>query len=323
MDDRQRQIKEGAGLEESRLNVEFIEWLRTWGPRFLTIALIALVAYVGWIQYHRYHKGNTNKSFADYEALVTDPQVTPEALLEFAQGHSNTPGLVASARLMAADLFMNAVRTGVEPGSSPTPDGSYLETDLLTQARRDELLGKATAAFEQTLSQTSGKPGMELQAINALFGLAAVAETRADWKTAESRLNEAKAACEATRFDALAVVAAGRIARLPELQNPPRLYAQSELPKPPAPPEPVPVPEGPVPAPGDAPGADGTPPVETPPSAPGTNPPGAGEPGSSNPAPAGPAPSEPSPTEPAPSEPPATGQGEPPAGAPTSPPPGR
>lgn len=301
MDDRQRQIKEGAGLEESRLNVEFINWLRTWGPRFLTVVLVVLAIYVAWIQYHRYRKGNIDKSFAEYEALVSDPQVTPESLLEYARGHSNAPGLVAATRLLAADLFMNAVRTGVEPGSTPTPDGSYLDTDLLSPARRDELLGKAEAAFEQTLSQATDKPGLELHAINALFGLAAVAETRADWKAAESRLNEAKILCETARYDALALVASGRIARLPELQNPPRLYAQSELPKPPEPPAPTPVPEGP--APGDtgetpAQPAPGEPAPEQPaPDQPtGTDPP-SGEPGTQTP-PAGT--NEPAPTPPSP-----------------------
>ena len=43
MEERQTQIREGAGLEESKLNVEFIDWLQRWStPILLLVAGAAL-----------------------------------------------------------------------------------------------------------------------------------------------------------------------------------------------------------------------------------------------------------------------------------------
>ena len=47
MDERQTQIREAAGLDESRLNTEFVEFLRKWGPIALGVLAVAALAFVG------------------------------------------------------------------------------------------------------------------------------------------------------------------------------------------------------------------------------------------------------------------------------------
>ncbi|MEM1423311.1 MAG: hypothetical protein AAGH64_04835, partial [Planctomycetota bacterium] len=47
MDDRQQQVKIGAGLEESRINRELIDWLNKWGMRILIVVLLVVAAYQG------------------------------------------------------------------------------------------------------------------------------------------------------------------------------------------------------------------------------------------------------------------------------------
>ena len=46
LDRRTRQITEGAGLEESRLNQDFVEFLKKWSTPLLLVIVAAVAAYV-------------------------------------------------------------------------------------------------------------------------------------------------------------------------------------------------------------------------------------------------------------------------------------
>ena len=242
MDDRQRQIREGAGLEESKLNVEFIDWLKKWGPYFvITLAAVVLI-WRGWEFLKSQRQATLDKAFIEHRQLTSGLNPSPESLVLFADTHKATPGLAAEARLEAARIYLQAVGVGIEPGAQPAADGTFKESDLLSDARRVELLNKAESLYSTVLSNTEGKVGMELMAVQAAFGLASVAESREDWAEASQNYEQVIAIATAGNLPTLAEVAVERREALDTLKTLPKYYSQADLPEPPPPPTPTPVP---------------------------------------------------------------------------------
>ncbi len=44
MDERQEQVQVGAGLQESRLNTDLINWLNKWGSHILSVVALIVLA---------------------------------------------------------------------------------------------------------------------------------------------------------------------------------------------------------------------------------------------------------------------------------------
>lgn len=244
MDDRQRQIREGAGLEESRLNVEFIDFIKVWGPRLLFVItiVVGIYAYVVWNRQRK--ETGLDRAFVEFHELAgPGANPSPEALVDFARSHRKTPGLAATSELQAADMYLTAIRTGVEPGAT-AQGGVYAESDLLSDARRTQLLDMAAGLYQGVIDACANVEGRELFAIKGAFGLAAVAESRGDWSAAKAAYEQAVRLGENTEFKGLASIAKSRIEGLEALKAVPTFYAEADLPKPPPPPEP-PAPETP------------------------------------------------------------------------------
>src|SRR5690606_41971572 len=108
MDERQTKIKEGAGLEESRLNTEFIDFLQRWGtPALLVVAVIAL----GYFGYQRLQMARTekvNQAFVELEAALSTDNPNPRALEDIAATYSSTRAVPHIASLTAADGYLRA-----------------------------------------------------------------------------------------------------------------------------------------------------------------------------------------------------------------------
>ena len=113
MDDRQAQIRERAGLEESRLNVEFIEWLRKWGSPLLLIAALAGAAWVVRERLQRGHNEKVDRAFTEFEAAAGTDNPSPDALLAVATEFAGVRAVPTLAKLEAADAYLDGVRRGV------------------------------------------------------------------------------------------------------------------------------------------------------------------------------------------------------------------
>lgn len=256
MDERHTQIREGAGLEESKLNTEFIDWLRKWStPILLVVAVIAL----GWVAYQRWEQAKAAKVDAAFEELsaVNTPGAKPESLVAVAESYDGIKSVSALARLAAADRYLELVRQGVKAGAAVAADGSVEATDLMTEEDRTRNLAEAERLYQQVLQQASGDRSRALQAIGAAYGLAAVAECRGKLDEAKSHYERVVELAKYSGFTTHEELAQERIGDLGKLGEAPKLYAKAELPKPPPPPAPETPPLLNVPAPtGDA-GATG------------------------------------------------------------------
>ncbi|MBX3358003.1 MAG: hypothetical protein KF745_06200 [Phycisphaeraceae bacterium] len=254
MDERQQQIREGAGLEESRLNVEFIDFLRKYSTPVLMVIAIAAVAYWGL---NRWQQAKVRRLDAAYEQLTSAVESgSPDSLVAVAADYSDVGAVPHLARLTAAEIHLSAYRTGVAPGGQLNPDGSIAPDPGtpagadgttppgkgLSEAERATHLEQAGRLYEEVLAGTKNVAGMPIQAINSLFGLAAVAECRSDWEGARTFYAQIKERATSAGFPDLSIIATNRAESLDRLKDPPKVYELSQLPKPPAPAAAAPIP---------------------------------------------------------------------------------
>jgi len=244
MERRHSEIREGAGLEESRINEDFKDFLVKWGPRILIVAALILGGYSGLRYYRQAQANKVDAAFSEYNSLVTGGTPTPEALVGVAEAHSGMRALPLMAKLQAADLYLNAVVSGLEPGFDPVtdfgPDGAVVDEQLvLDDEDRAFYLDEAEALYRDVLERSSGKAERAIHAIGAAFGLGAVAQMREETGVAREAYERARVLAEEHGFEPLAGVAADRIERLDEPVQLPTLYAQEQLPQPPEPEQPA------------------------------------------------------------------------------------
>ncbi len=299
MEDRQTQIKEGAGLEESKLNVEFIDWLRRWSTPILGIVAVVALGFVVMNRIERGRAAALDKAFEEFESASRAESPSPETLKTVAQENAGIKAVPILAEIEAADLYLRSARTGLRLGARPKEDGTFAPEENLTPEQKEANLADAERLYKKTLDATAGDPRKAVHSLSAAFGLAAVAEARGNLDAAKQAYEQVIKLAENSGLNAQATIAKKRIENLPKLADVPKLLAAADLPKPPKPPE-TPKPETPAgtPAPTGAAPAD---PAATPaaPAPTGTEPPKPVQPAPESTKPADPKPSDPKPVDPA------------------------
>ncbi|MDX9910821.1 MAG: hypothetical protein RBS39_03210 [Phycisphaerales bacterium] len=235
MDQRQTQIREGAGLEESRLNTDFIDALRKWSTPVLLVITLGAAGMVVKQRLDKAHRERVNEAFAAFDLAggeaVANP--SPDSLKAVAEQYSDVGAVAHMARLRAADVLLDAVRRGVVPGAviDPITGGVSDDKDLLDDARRTAVLGDARALYERVAQDTLGKPGMAVHQIGAQFGIAAVAECLGDLGAARASYEKAEGVAKETGNPFLATLARERIDSMGDIEQAPRIYAAASLPQ--------------------------------------------------------------------------------------------
>jgi len=229
MEDRiQGGLKEGAGLEESRLNKEFIDFMQVWGPRVLIVIAMIAGGYFLYGKYKLSREAAMARAFAELDAAVVARN--PGSLLRVADEQSGKAAVPLLARLAAADLYLEASRTSVPPGILLDPTGALPEgTAYLTEDEKKAQLGKAATEYETVFAAASPNDGLAIHAVSALFGLASVAESRGELDKAKEQYTKLIEIANRVGYTREAEAAQKRIDTLPELETMPRIYAQSDL----------------------------------------------------------------------------------------------
>jgi hypothetical protein len=237
MDKRLKDIQQGT-LTESRLNSDFLFWLKEKGPNWLLAILLGLCAVLGWNWFDQRQKAARDAAWSEL-AEATSPQ----ALLDIADRHQAVDAISALAMLEAADRFMEAVRSGKRfDRDAGAPDVA------VTPELRAQYLDEADRLYAAVAERLDARPAPEtLVVASAWFGRAAVAESKGDAKTAESHLKSAQNAAK-TFYPAVASAADERIATLSSLSNRPPLPSRPKavVPVAPTPTDPMQVPTGEV-----------------------------------------------------------------------------
>lgn len=246
MDDRQTTgIKEGAGLEESRVNQEFVDFLQKWSQPVLLLIVIVSAAWFGWQRWTAYQVGRTNDAFAEYEAVAGSQDPLPASLRSVAETYANVGSIAALAQLRLGDVHLAAVRRGLEPGAVLGPDGQpESETDILDDAGREDHLSRAATAFGAAIDATADDKGKAVLTVSGHFGLAAVAEARGEMDEARAQYERGASIARDAGLNGLPEAAEARIASLSELPQRVELPSRNDLPVLPG----FPAPDVPTPA---------------------------------------------------------------------------
>lgn len=322
MDKRHFEIRERAGLEESRLNYEFIDFLKKWSTPILLVVAIVALGYAGWQRYTKAQTGHVAAAFKDLNAASgsyrldrVNPQLVnplsagdanPDVLRSVASDYPKVKSVALIAKLQAADAYLRAVRVGAKPGATYNQSGALTSPDdALKPEDVSSYLDNAETLYKELLNTAQATKGQLLMQINSLYGLAAVAESRGTLEDAKTQYTKIVELCDGGPFSAHAEVARKRMSSLDSLATLPTLAAGADYPRiegfdPPL------TPPTPAPTPASTPGAD---PAATPaPSTTPTDPAATPAPGTTTPAPT-----------PSPSTPPTDAPGTTPGSSPATP----
>ncbi|MEM7230315.1 MAG: hypothetical protein AAF432_16035 [Planctomycetota bacterium] len=187
-DDRAR-LKEVHTTEttESKVNEDFIVWLKTKGPTWALVFLVAVIAYLAMVQW-RTKKANTrNEAWRAVADLQTGSK--PVEWEDIAIDHGATDGIGILARLRAADMYLMSVQMNSDIDAQSA--FSTVATPL-TDEKRLTNLNEADRLFGKVIALDDGTEAMTITTVNALFGRAAVAESKHDAAAAKGFYMDAK-----------------------------------------------------------------------------------------------------------------------------------
>lgn len=235
-EDRHYQIRERAGLEESRLNEGFIEFLRKYSSTVMGCVLIVVAGYWMYNKYNQSKQLELSSAFEEYQLALAGGKPNPTVLVELADKYGSVKSVGILSRLAAADAYLKAVREGNALGAAVNPDGSLQTTDgALTPELRDQYLAKAKEQYQLAFDAASASKDKMLLAVPAGFGLASVSESQGN-KSETKALYEKVATLADKAGDAVhAAIARKRLDSLDTLDTMVVVMNRSEIPKKPDP----------------------------------------------------------------------------------------
>ena len=221
MDDRQTQIREGAGLEDSRINKEFLDFLNKWSSPVLIVLAIAALVWAGLQKLDQMKKAKVDQAFSELEGAIAGGNPSPTSLTSIAETYDGVRAVPELARLMATDIYLNGFAIGLEPtaqfdrasGEVQNPD------DILNAERRQQFLQLAESTARSVLQSSEGNKDKLLFEMQALSKLAVIMEGKEDFDGARQYYERLKETGTREQYPAIASFAEARIAQLDALQT--------------------------------------------------------------------------------------------------------
>ncbi len=192
-------------LTESRINDDFVFWLKNSGPNWLLAALVVASLVMGWNWWQ-----NREAQARDVAWNELNAADIPAALKDVALKHSDIDSVPEFALLTAGDRYLQSVLTGTRFDREATASDATVTPELRLEwlAEADTLYGDVIKA-----SQVDTSGGLRAFEVSAWFGRAAVAESKGDIDAAKGALENAKRAA-GTHFPWLVKNADARLASL-------------------------------------------------------------------------------------------------------------
>ncbi|MDA1007383.1 MAG: hypothetical protein O2800_00065 [Planctomycetota bacterium] len=198
-----------SDLSESRVNDDFLFWLKTSGPNYLLAALLLICAYLGW-NWFQTRADTARAEVWEQFAVATVPQ----DLVELAKANGDESGLALLANLNAADLYLQSIQSGLRFDRDPTASDVQLD-----DATRVEWMKSANDLYNSVITSARSDPNTSALAFPAYFGLAAIAESVSDFEGARGSLESARDLAK-DRYDSIVLLAEARLANIDALKNP-------------------------------------------------------------------------------------------------------
>ena len=220
MDDRLKQVQT-SDLTDSRLNHEFVAWLKTSGMNYLLMLLLVACAFLAWDWWNRKQDEAIDTAWNELASATN-----PAALRGVAETHAEVDGVAELSLLTAGDILLQSAKTGLRPGLAAGDEGAELTPEDRTRnlEEADEFFARAVELASDR-SGFAGKPMM----IAGLFGRAAVAESDGRIDDARTHLEEV-ARISAPEYSPMAEQATARLDNLDGIGLHADLPSQSDLP---------------------------------------------------------------------------------------------
>ncbi len=229
MEERQTQIKEGAGLDEARINTEFVDLLKKFSTPLLVI--VAILAGGFWLYKKREESRAKaiDQSFENLDAATASS--SPTSLIAVARESTSAASAGLLARLYAADLHLQSFRSGVPIGAQVGPDGKLIGEGLalLSDDARQKELQEAETLYKEVADLTRDNAEKFQLNLSAMAGLAAIAESRGQIDQARAQYEQISAKAKAAGLDKLAAVMDRWAKNAAEFKDPARLYSADQL----------------------------------------------------------------------------------------------
>lgn len=222
MDERQTKIVAGAGLEESRLNTDFIDFLRRWGSHLLLVIAGVAAAYSALAWWQRREAVKLDTAYAELSAAQIAG--SPDNLLRVAADHEAQGAVRELATIAAGNAFLTSGWSGVAPGGDPTS-----EDDRLSDEQRRANYLRAKELFAEVAARVANHPKLTLHLLDAKFGFAAASASLGETEAAATALKEVAAVARERQYPALAAMAEEKLASLAKAGSIPPLYAADQV----------------------------------------------------------------------------------------------
>jgi tetratricopeptide (TPR) repeat protein len=182
MDERLKDVHR-PDMTESKVNEEFVDWLKTKGPNWLLAILLAICVY--FVVLNLQQRKATKENAAWAELTQASQSGLPGSLEDVAEKYPKIDQVANVARLQAAQQLMLAVQSGLMVGAEvQVGQPVNMEAEGLSEEERERYLDRAEALYEAILESDAGSRGETIHVVGALNGLGAVAESRGDGEQA-------------------------------------------------------------------------------------------------------------------------------------------
>lgn len=226
--ERLKNIQQTDHLTDSKLNQDFVFWLKEHGVNWFLVVILVLCGWVMWKQWEQRGLNARDEAWQEFAGAST-----PASLLEVASKHGSVDSIGILAKLDLADQYLNSIVRGKRfDRGADAPDAT------ITPELREQWLHEAGRLYSDVVATVGDNPEevpKRLFAANARFGLAAVAESEGKFEDAKKHL-EAAVAITRGHYDGLADRAEARLATLPQVAAAGELPSESQLPPPADPP---------------------------------------------------------------------------------------
>jgi hypothetical protein len=223
---RLRQVQT-TDLTESRLNDDFVYWLKKNGTNYLLVVLLAACAFLGWNYYQRQQVAKSSQAWSDLSTASESRM--PEPLVQVSKDHAAVPQVAMMALIAAGDMWLGQIQRNEAAAAVGTTPAVPLDdaTRKIAQEAADDSYAKAAKIAEDLAAGDRSKVAPVL--FSSLFGRAAVAESRGDFDASRKYLEDV-AAIAGDKWPRMAEIAKARLTGLVALSSPIAIPAAAEIP---------------------------------------------------------------------------------------------
>jgi len=244
VDKRVEQNLRTSQMEDDTLNVDFLDWLKKWGPNIIIAVALTIIIFQGsqwWMQRVEDTRSMAWADLANTDNVASLLKVADEnkgigsvaelAWLRVAQLHYQTivkDEAIKSDALSAITDDSNADDGAKDKADQKDEADKANEPTGLSAEDRADLLDKMKTMYQNVIDTTTDHPEKVVLHIQAVFGMATVAEMNLDYDAATKWYEDAQSLTEA-EYPKLAALALARIKDMRDQDVPIKLLTAAEV----------------------------------------------------------------------------------------------